>query len=384
VIVLVTEDDRNKRDTIVNYLLDCGVERSQIRTAANMVEFSSEFSPEVSVCVIDLCLPAFDGGEIQKNGIGILQVIERSKAADLKLIAISSYPEEFENVRPQFESRGCIIADFHKTEVWQSALKNLLVQAASRESFDFIVFTALTSERQPYTSLESLNGKAVSKGNLTRYDITIEGKRGTVIELPRMGIVDAAVTASVCIERFTPKVVCMSGICAGFPKHAALGQLLVAELAYEYQSGKWTDDGFSQEPYQVPVSENLRTLLRGLTAEDELLTNLELGWKQVRPAEMRTPHLAAFTSGSAVIADSRYLAQVGSHHRRVAGLDMETYAIFRAAHLARSKPEIICAKVVVDLADTEKDDRLHPYGCTISARFVVHALKEFFASKTAQ
>jgi Nucleoside phosphorylase len=376
--VLITEDDLNKRETIVEYLKYIGVDQSQIRTATNMVEFNAEFGADVSVCIIDLCLPAYDGGEIQQSGIGILQAIERSKSSDLKLIAISSYPEEFENVRAQFESRGCIIADFHKTEVWQSALKYLIVQASSREAFDFVIFTALNAERQPYTTFPTLQGKAVSKGNLTRFDISVEGRRGTVIELPRMGIVDAAVTASVCIERFNPKIVCMSGICAGFPGRAAMGQLLVANLAYEYQSGKWTSDGFSQEPYQVPISENLRTALKGLLADDELLVGLEEGWRKFRPTDMVPPDLAAFTSGSAVIADEKYLQQVATHHRRVAGLDMETYAVMRAAHLARSKPEMLCAKVVVDLANAEKDDRLHPYGCMISARFVVQALSEIF------
>jgi nucleoside phosphorylase len=377
-IVLVTDDDKDKRDAIVDFIISIGIDKSRIRTAANMVDFAAQFDSSVTVCIIDLRLPAFDGADVQQNGLGILQVIERSRAPDLKLIAISSYPEEFELVRPQFESRGCIIADFHNRDVWESALRNLIVQAASRETFDFVIFAALSSERQPYTSFERLAGKAVSKGNLTRYDIEVEGRQGTVIELPRMGIVDAAATASVCIERFNPKIVSMSGICAGFPKHAKLGQLLIAELVYEYQSGKWTADGFSQEPYQIPISEKLRTALRGLIESDDLLTNLEAGWKHVRPTEMCNPKLAAFTSGSAVIADKKYLEQVANHHRRVSGLDMETYAIFRAAHLARCKPEVFCAKVVVDLADAKKDDRLQPYGCLVSARFVVNSLAEIF------
>ena len=376
--ILLVEDDTRKRDEIVALILSLGIDRSQIRIAANMVEFVAQFDATVAICVVDLRLPAFDGGDVQQTGLGILQFIEKSKGTDLKLIAISSYPEEFESVRPQFESRGCIITDFHNKDVWHSALKNLVVQAGSRESFDFIIFTALASERSPYTSFGQLLGKAVSKGNLTRYDIEIEGRRGTVIELPRMGIVDAAVTAGICIERFTPKLVGMSGICAGFPDHTALGQLLVAELAYEYQSGKWTKDGFNQEPYQVPISEKLRSLLRGMIESDDLLSRLEDGWRQVRPADMRPPKMAAFTSGSAVIADKKYLQQVSGHHRRVSGLDMETYAIFRAAHLARCKPEVLCAKVVVDLADADKDDRIQPYGCFISARFLVQAISEVF------
>ena len=41
---------------------------------------------------------------------------------------------------------------------------------------------------------------------------------------------------------------------------------------------------------------------------------------------------------------------------------------------------IFAAKTVVDLADPNKDDKYHEYGCAISARFVVKALGKFLAS----
>ena len=82
----------------------------------------------------------------------------------------------------------------------------------------------------------------------------------------------------------------MSGVCAGFIDRAELGQLLISELAYEYQSGKWTDEGFSQEPYQVPMSEKMRIIVRELLEDaDALLTRLETGWKGDRPATMVPP-----------------------------------------------------------------------------------------------
>ena len=170
----------------------------------------------------------------------------------------------------------------------------------------------------------------------------------------------------------------MSGICAGFPDRAEMGQLLVPELAYEYQSGKWSDDGFSQEPYQVPTSERMRVLALKLLDDPSLLLRLEQGWASERPAKMSEPKLATFTSGSAVIASEQFIGQVATHHRRVAGLDMEMSGILRAAHLACCKPEAICAKAVVDLAGGDKNDKLHLYGSLISARFIVEALQAYF------
>lgn len=376
--ILIIEDDEPKRDEISAYLESLGVSRPCILVARDMAEFLGKFDPEVTICIIDLRLPAFQGATQDNNGIGILQAMGKAGAGHVKLLAISAYPEEFAEIRAQFESRGCLLLDFEQKAVWQGVLKQMVLEAQSAELMDFIIFCALRKERSPYTGMEKLAGSAKSKENLTRLDVTIAGRRGTIIEMPRMGLVDAAITAGQCIEKFKPKIVAMSGICAGFEDRAELGQLLVPELAYEYQSGKWTAEGFSGEPYQVPISEKMRVLARELIEDSELLSRLEQNLKLARPSAMSQPKLATFTSGSAVIASNDYMEQVANLHRRVSGLDMEVYAIHRAAHIAPCKPDVICAKTVVDLAGGDKDDALQPYGCFISARFIVEVLEAYF------
>jgi adenosylhomocysteine nucleosidase len=375
---LIIEDDIEKRDEIAGYVQSLGVPADRILTAKDMAEFMCKFDAEIGICIIDLRLPAYEGGGADTNGIGVLQALDRKGASHVKLLAISAYPEEFADIRPQFESRGCMLVDFNEKDVWKSVLKQMVLQLQSIETQDFLIFCALRTERAPYLAMEQLAGSPKSRDNLTRLDVTIAGRKGTIIELPRMGLVDAAITAGRCIEKFKPQVVAMSGICAGFPDRAELGQLLVADVAYEYQSGKWSTEGFSQEPYQVPIPENMRFLARELIDDSALLPRLEQAWNSDRPCKMSEPKLATFTSGSAVIASEKYIAQVATYHRRVSGLDMEVYAIQRAAHIARCKPDFICAKTVVDLAGGDKDDELQPYGCMISARFIVELLQAYF------
>jgi adenosylhomocysteine nucleosidase len=123
----------------------------------------------------------------------------------------------------------------------------------------------------------------------------------------------------------------------------------------------------------------MRTIARELLEEPNLLlARLEEGWRSDRPSKMSPPRLAAFTSGSAVIASELLMEQVATYHRRVSGLDMEIYAIHRAAHVAHCKPDVLCAKVVVDLAGGDKNDSLHAYGSTVSAKFVIEALTSYF------
>jgi nucleoside phosphorylase len=377
--ILIADDNDDKRSEICAFIESQGVHTRNILTASDMAEFMSKLNDEVGVCVIDIRIPAYAGGIADQNGRGILQVLEQKTSGNVKSLAISAYPDEFEDLRPTFERQGCVLANYHDKDVWQNALKVLITQSSAEFRFDFLVFVALREERTPYLSFGELNGKAVMKDGLSRYDIEIAGKSGAIIELPNIGLVDAAVTAAACIDRYRPKLVTMSGICAGFPKNAHLGQMLISELAYEYQSGKWTEDGFKQRPYQIPISEKMRALSRHLIDDPNLMSSLESGWSAQRPTIQHPPKFGVFTSGSAVIADEKYIQQVSEQHGKVAGLDMEVYAIHRAAHLSRSRPEVICAKVVVDLANSEKSDEIHGYGSFVSSKFIVRAIGQFFS-----
>ncbi|WP_201758222.1 nucleoside phosphorylase [Burkholderia gladioli] len=290
-------------------------------------------------------------------------------------MAISSYPNEFQDLRDFYESRGCILTDYGNTRGWQSTLDSILVQLNRTVDFDFLIFCALQEERNPYIAL--LDGRQVTRAGVDCFDVSIGDQNGTVVLLPNMGLVNAAVTASVCIDRFRPAVVGMSGICGGFNGRAKMGQLLVSSMAYEYQSGKWTTDGFKHEPYQVPTDPQILPKLRAIINNDNILDELEAGFRGgKRPAEQNKPDTSIFTSGSAVIADAKYLQEIQVIHRKVGALDMEIFAIQKAAELSPYRPSCICAKTVVDLCDSGKDDDLHAYGSYISAKFMIKALRE--------
>lgn len=279
-------------------------------------------------------------------------------------------------MRALYEAHGCILADFSKKDRWQSTLDHLLIQLKKNLKFDFVIFCALQEERASYVSL--ISGDQVIRGGIDCYDVEINGKKGTVVLLPQMGLVNAAVTASLCIDRFKPAVVGMSGICGGFEGRANMGQLFVSSMAYEYQSGKWTSDGFKQEPYQVPTDHVTLTELKALTNSDGLISELEQGFNGDRPRAAQKPEVGVFISGSAVIADQRYIDQIQATHRKVNALDMEIFAVQRVAELSPHKPPCICAKTVVDLCNKDKGDDIHAYGSFISAKFLIKAIRNFF------
>ena len=321
-------------------------------------------------------IPSVDDTAASHNGRAILETILKSGKRDALLVAISSYPKDFPELREYYESHGCILSDYSKPESWKSTLDHLLVQLRKSVIFDFVVFCALAEERNPYAVLHDC--KPVVRNGIDCFDLQLNGVSGSVVLLPQMGLVNAAVTAAQCIDRFAPSIVGMSGICAGFKDRASMGQLFISSMAYEYQSGKWLSDRFLNEPYQVPTDPMTLANLKALTNDHGLISRLEEGFSGSRPEDAHKPDVGIFTSGSAVIADSTYMAEIKSIHRKVNCLDMEVFGVHRAAELSPLKPACVCAKTVVDLGDKKKGDRLHPYGSYISAKFLILALEDFF------
>ncbi|MFN3736244.1 nucleoside phosphorylase [Hydrogenophaga sp.] len=344
-----------------------------------MTDFAANLAADIGLFIIDTKIPSIDNATASQNGQAIIEAIVKTGRNDALLLAISSYPEDFPNLRSIFEKHGCILADFREKSNWQSTLDHLLIQYKKTVRYDFLIFCALQEERNPYISMFD-DGQHTIRTNIDCFDIDIGNRRGSVVLLPKMGLVNAAITASVCIERFMPSIVAMSGICGGIAPKAGLGQLVISEMAYEYQSGKWSSDGFQQEPYQVPTDHNLLNICNLLTNQQSILRKLEDGFPGTRPSEQHLPMPGIFTSGSAVIANSSLQAKISQAHRKVCALDMEVFAIQRAAQLSSCTPPCLCAKTVVDLCNNKKDDSIHHYGSYISAKFVVMAIENFFNS----
>jgi len=375
--IMLIEDDKIKAENITEYILSKGIDRDSILFCENLAEVSTGLKNDIGLFIIDLKLPGAPDGRATHSGKTILQMIVKSGQTNASLIAISSYPTEFPELRHDYESHGCVLADYSDPSKWETALDHLLVRLKLQVRKEFIIFCALREERKPYVSL--LDSTRETRFGVEFMDVTIGGRRGTIALLPQMGLVNAAVTAALCIDRLRPALVCMSGICGGFEGRTNLGQLVFSTMVYEYQTGKWAGDGFKQEPYQIKIEHLVGTMLKAMVDEDNFLSILENGFSGDYRASTRSEVLPGiFTSGSAVIAQEKFMNDVAAFHRKVHALDMEIFAIKRAVELSPRKPACICAKTVVDLGLENKDDKLHPYGSYISAKFIIKAIERFF------
>jgi adenosylhomocysteine nucleosidase len=368
---VVFEDDDEKWRTIEGALLERGV-TSPMRVAS-LAEFARLRGAAIDLCVVDLRMPAVEGGEKRSAGIEILKMLEYAGFRKVPVLAISSFVEEAKHSRAEFAQYGCLIYDYDDSAGWRHALDIFIAQAHDQGRYDFAIFAALKKERDAYASI--LKPKATFRYGIDCWDCDLDGARGTIVLLPRPGLVNATSVVSRFLAQFSPKIVAMSGICAGVGDNASMGQLLITDVCWEYQSGKWLDDAFEAEPYQVSIPHKTRNGISQLIDDGTLIGRLEADFKgKTRPGEISNPKFAIFATGSAVIASEKRLDAVKVQHRKVSGIDMEIFGFHRGVELSGRDVHCVSAKVVVDKADHNKSDDIHEYGSFVSANFIRNAI----------
>lgn len=379
--VLVAEDSDDKFAAIHAELLRRGVTIPSIKRVGSIVEMNSSLqSNEHDLCILDLWLPYMKGGPVMDTTRDVLQIISETKRTDIPFIIISSHIEDARGFVGSFAAQGCPIYSYDDYDVWSKALEIYIALARDRHRYDFVILTALEEERHVYMQLADKVESVIRKG-MDFWDFQWGGRNGAVVCLPRMGLVNATSITSRLLEHYSPTVICMSGICGGIGDDVHIGQLLIMELCWEYQSGKWSDDYFSAEPYQVDISEDLRLHFSKAVQDTELVERLEKGFDgSNRPSMRHNPKLGIFATGSAVIASDRRLENLKSQHRKVTGIDMEIYGFHRAVNLSmQTHIKHFSAKVVVDKAGHDKDDKVHAYGSYVSAKFCLETIKALLA-----
>jgi nucleoside phosphorylase len=168
----------------------------------------------------------------------------------------------------------------------------------------------------------------------------------------------------------------MTGFCGGVPSKARLGDILLADMALDWDYGKWkrTEELARLYPRPEPISiRNSRThriarrfVQNGFSGFDGIVG----GISKLSDGEISTPtmKLVPFASGSAVIGDNSVLDGISSLNDNIAGIDMESFAFYYACHHSKAvRPEFLCIKSVADDCGPDKSDRLHLACCYSSA-----------------
>lgn len=373
---LLIEDNYEKRQEVESEI-NIADSTAEITIADNLEDARALIlSKEFDLIVFDIYLPIRKGEQEQDISDDLIRNFSRSKNYNRESIALTMYGDEDISLT-EFNNHGITVVSYDDKSQWKHSLRQKIVRVSARPRCDFLIFCALSKERAAYSNTAAKLGNMQTISGLNCQEISIGSIKGFCITPQRMGLVNMAITVSKAIEIFNPKAAAMSGICAGVSGETNLLDLVIGDICWEYQTGKFKNNKFLQEPYQAPVSRLLRVYLEQATEDQQLLDKLKLG---LFDTELKTSRmsLGMISSGSAVIADASKMETIAEQHRKWSALEMEMYSFYEAAAQSLCQPVFFGAKAVVDMGDASKGDALHVSACVLSARFVVEMLKNIF------
>lgn len=195
-----------------------------------------------------------------------------------------------------------------------------------------------------------------------------------------MGLTAAAIATTQIIHHFRPRLVVMVGIAAGTRSGGKqFGDVLVADPSIDYNSGKVVQDTgireFLPDPYPIGLNPRLRSILLQQRTTDRLFEDIRQRWKGPLPETANRMHLGPLGAADQVIDDPSRIIEIQRNWRKLIGVEMETYGVYRACHEAPDpKPRYVSFKSVCDFA-AEKTDSWQEFASFVAAEFAVGFLK---------
>ncbi len=394
--VLVVDDDPGKVNLITQVLEELGVSRGGIFVATCAAEARMALAERgFELLLLDVLLPSRLGSQPQGDvSMDFLREIleDHTSSAPAYIVAITADSGALAEHEAEFRRLTTLILHVVPGEdAWAESLGSILsLVRGSRESqakFDMDVCfqTALRSPELAalYETLpcDWSAEKPLSRGVLYRSSqILVDGRslRLVAAHSSNMGMLPAFQLSTSLMREFRPRLLVMTGVCGGLTD-ARLGDVVVADRSWDWQSGKWESGGFLQvAPDQREGSPDLVALAYGAQQEAEALYSSYTGEK---PPTVPRILVGPMVSGSSVVASDEFHSVVRRQHRKTLAIDMECYATYFAASIAdEPRPMTVCAKAVSDLANAGKQDSIQPYCSRLSATVVLSIVKRFFSA----
>lgn len=402
--VLIVEDNEGKQRRFREVLEDVQVNHLDV---APCVADAREFlrNQAYDLMLLDIELPNVVGRPAnRRGGIDLMDELElRDEYKRPKfIVGITAHEDLSTEYASEFSNRVMGLLQFDPAvDGWVQQLRVVVAdlqrirrqeeQEAQQLSFDkdVCVITALPSELAAVRALATWGFGAQSR--LINEDtffhegrIQVGGSQFSVVasSAPRMGLVAAALHAQKLIQELRPRVLVMVGICGGVSGRVNIGDVILADPAWEWQSGKRvrTDEGFAfqSDPHQLGVERRVSARFDQFIEDAAVWARIYRAWMGPKPQEALKGVRGPVASGSAVLSDGRTVEDIRVlQNRKLTGIEMEIYGVYAAAQEIPSsiRPLTFAMKGVSDLADEHKADDFQGYAAYTSAEAMRHFLE---------
>ena len=404
--ILIVEDCDKKAKHVEETVRKCCIsDKTHIDRAKSVISAIRQLEGiTYDLLLLDLVIPQRDNELATYNcGKHILSEIVKGNTCNKPshIICLTAFADSAGDIKSEEEKGLVHIIIYSDTDCkWKELLQAKVSYVSDRlEKADYLptdydadIAIVTSSPHVELNEVKKLPGDFVAEYNqadcLHYFTANWRARSGKTLKVvscaaPFMGMTAACATAFKVIDRWRPRYLCMTGIAAGVSKSATYGDILVADSAFDYESGKIIEreDGertFQPSPNPIPLDSHLHALLQMCERDQLYMNSIQASWY----APLRsTPKMifGIIASGAAVVQSKNVVNQILGTSRKVVGIDMEAYAIFQAARLARSPiPKVLVAKSVCDFADIKKNDDWQQFAAFTSARFIY----EFFTNTT--
>jgi len=401
--ILLIEDDKPKRERIIQVLIDSNVAvKNDFTECTNIIHAKRILrDKQFDVLLLDMLLPNREDSKDIKSMAGLEFFKEfkhdRRYHQPKEIIGITENEDELSKVKKDFDENLLPIIHFQLSNKnkWEELLIEKFEYLISCEqdtntyNYDIAVICAL--ETPEFKAIKDLSNtwSSIKRENtaLSFYEtyFEFEEKKLKVIAvcINKMGMVPTAVLATQIIEMFRPRYLTMTGIAAGIKGQVELGDILVINPSWDSGSGKLkvADDGeevFEIDPKQEPIDSDIILNIKELSGNTQFLNKLREDWKFSTIKNVLSVHTGPVASGAAVIANENIANKIKSQSRNLIGIEMEAYGlVYAAKHATNPKPEPLVIKSVCDFADKDKNDGFQEYAAYTSANFLYEYAKRY-------
>ena len=399
IAVLIVEDDPDKLGRIHNVVVDSGVSENNIKHALNSVMALSMLGElRFDVMLLDINLPRRFGESARRGGgMDIMKQIARDPSLHRPryVVGVTAYADVIAEFGEEFADQLWTLVHYQQTsDRWISQVKSKLdyVRAIRTSDnftdgrtygFDLAIVCALDMELTAVKAVPCSWQPLRLPHDPTRYwsGHVLQGSRSYNIvaaAAPRMGMPASSALASKMIFAFRPRVLSMTGICAGRYGKAQLGDVIVATHSWDWGSGKLDSVAdvprFRPSPHQLGPGDDLINEFIDVSKDVELLARIKRDAGGNKPLTELSVHFGPMASGAAVVADGKVIDGVLDGNREMIGLEMEAYGVAAAAAgCSKPRPTCVIAKSVCDFADKDKADDVQQYAAETSSRFLINA-----------
>jgi nucleoside phosphorylase len=359
-------------------------------------------SETYDLLLLDLYLPTRDGQlPTTSGGKDVLaEIVKGQVRRPSHIICLTAYEDAVESVRDEADKTLVHVVLYNESNfAWRDTLtakaqyveRRLTHAATLPTNYDVDLAIVTSSPLVELQEVKKLPGPFICEHNqldaLDYYLAKWPTKMDRVVSVvacaaPRMGMTAACVTACKAIDRWRPRFLAMTGIAAATTSSLQFGDVLVANMAWDYGSGKILERPnrqrtFIPSPHPLAIDPNLSAILQRWEQEQLRMNNIRNEWPGSDPDSPPRLVVGVLATGAAVVQSRKFVDDIVSASRKIVGLDMESYGIFQAATLARKpRPTVFVAKSISDFADSNKADTWQRYAAFTSARFVY----EFFTN----